>query len=134
MNTDFAQAEVDNRIINLSKYEVNLPEKRGFFLESRNYLGYSFASGTQMFISRSIGRENNQVVPIVTGARITGKSRGWQMGFLEMQTKGISEAGIDPHNFLFSEQERMWTSMEVLSEGSSPIVSIQMPDKHPDKL
>ena len=99
VNTDFAQAEVDNRIINLSKYEVNLPEKRGFFLESRNYLGYSFASGTQMFISRSIGRENNQVVPIVTGARITGKSRGWQMGFLEMQTKGISEAGIDPHNF-----------------------------------
>lgn len=99
VNTDFAQAEVDNRIINLSKYEVNLPEKRGFFLESRNYLGYSFATGTQMFISRSIGRENNQVVPIVTGARVTGKTKGWQMGFLEMQTKGISDAGIEPHNF-----------------------------------
>ncbi len=99
VNTDFAQAEVDNRIINLSKYEVNLPEKRGFFLESRNNLGYSFANGTQMFVSRSIGRENNQVVPIVTGARITGKSHGWQMGFLEMQTKGIQDAGIDPHNF-----------------------------------
>lgn len=99
VNTDFAQAEVDNRIINLSKYEVNLPEKRGFFLESRNYLGYSFATGTQMFISRSIGREKNQVVPIVTGVRVTGKSKGWQMGFLEMQTKGIPEAGIDPHNF-----------------------------------
>lgn len=99
INTDFAQAEVDNRIINLSKYEVNLPEKRGFFLESKNYLGYSFATGTEIFISRSIGRENNQVVPIVTGARVTGKSKGWQMGFLEMQTKSISEAGIDPHNF-----------------------------------
>ncbi|HNP48395.1 MAG TPA: DUF5916 domain-containing protein [Bacteroidia bacterium] len=99
VNTDFAQAEVDNRIINLSKYEVNLPEKRGFFLESRNYLGYSFGSGAQMFISRSIGRENNQVVPIITGARVTGKSHGWQMGFLEMQTKAIKDAGIDPHNF-----------------------------------
>jgi hypothetical protein len=99
LNTDFAQAEVDNRIINLSKYEVNLPEKRNFFLESQNYLGFSTSSDNQVFISRKIGRENGEIVPIISGVRITGKSRGWQMGFLDMQTKGDAGNGIDPHNF-----------------------------------
>ena len=99
LNTDFAQAEVDNRIINLSKYEVNLPEKRNFFLESRNYLGFSTSSGNEFFISRKIGREKGEIVPIVSGVRVTGKSRGWQMGFLDMQTKGDTLSEIDPHNF-----------------------------------
>ena len=74
------RAEVDNRIINLSKYEVNLPEKKRFLPESRNYLGYSFVPVPKCSFSRSIG-ENNQVVPIITGARVTGKSHGWQMVF-----------------------------------------------------
>ncbi|MEO8086269.1 MAG: DUF5916 domain-containing protein [Bacteroidota bacterium] len=99
LNTDFAQAEVDSRIINLSKYEVNLPEKRNFFLESKNYLGYSTTSGNEFFISRKIGREQGEIVPIISGVRVTGKSRGWQMGFLDMETKGDTNAGIAPHNF-----------------------------------
>jgi len=52
-----------------------------------------------MFISRKIGRENGEIVPIISGVRITGKSHGWQMGFLDMQTKGDTTSGIDPHNF-----------------------------------
>ncbi len=99
LNTDFAQAEVDNRIINLSKYEVNLPEKRNFFLESKNYLGFSSTSGNEFFISRKIGKENGELVPIISGVRVTGKSRGWQMGILDMQTKGDMVSNIDPHNF-----------------------------------
>ena len=99
LNTDFAQAEVDSRIINLSKYEVNLPEKRNFFLESKNYVGFSTSSGNEFFISRKIGRENGEIVPIISGVRVTGKSRGWQMGFLDMQTVGDTASAIDPHNF-----------------------------------
>ena len=99
LNTDFAQAEVDSRIINLSKYEVNLPEKRNFFLESKNYLGYSTTTGNELFISRKIGREEGEIIPIISGVRVTGKSRGWQMGFLDMQTRGDTMAGISPHNF-----------------------------------
>jgi len=99
LNTDFAQAEVDNRVINLSKYEVNLPEKRSFFLESKNYLGFSTSSENEFFISRKIGREEGEIIPIISGVRVTGKSRGWQMGFLDMQTKGDTLSNIDPHNF-----------------------------------
>ena len=99
LNTDFAQAEVDDRIINLSKYEVNLPEKRSFFLESANNLSFSFSSGAELFISRSIGNENGEIVPIIGGARVTGKSKGWQLGILDMQTRSVNNAEVFPHNF-----------------------------------
>ena len=99
INTDFAQAEVDDRIINLSKYEVNLPEKRSFFLESANQLSFGFPSGNELFITRRIGNENGVIVPIIGGVRLTGKVNDWQIGALNMQTKGVSSAGISPHNF-----------------------------------
>ncbi|MBK7038722.1 MAG: hypothetical protein IPH42_20940 [Bacteroidetes bacterium] len=87
INTDFAQAEVDDRIINLSKYEVNLPEKRSFFLESANQLSFGFPSGNELFITRRIGNENGVIVPIIGGVRLTGKVNDWQIGALNMQTK-----------------------------------------------
>ena len=102
LNTDFAQAEADNVIVNLTKYEVNLPEKRSFFLESHNYLSYTTTTGNDLFISRSIGLENDVIVPIIAGVRVTGKSHGWQMGVLDMQTKKIDDQNIDAHNmFVF---------------------------------
>ncbi len=99
INTDFAQAEVDDRIINLSKYEVNLPEKRSFFLESANQLSFGFPSGNELFITRRIGNEEGEIVPILAGVRLTGKVNDWQIGALNMQTTGIEAAGISPHNF-----------------------------------
>lgn len=99
LNTDFAQAEVDDRIINLTKYEVNLPEKRSFFLENANYLSFGFPSGNEIFISRQIGKENGVIVPIIGGARITGKVNSWQLGILNMQTSAVEAERIAPHNF-----------------------------------
>ncbi len=101
INTDFAQAEVDDRIINLSKYEVNLPEKRSFFLEAANQLSFGFPSGNELFITRKIGNENGIIVPILGGARLTGKVGEWQLGALNMQTTGFQNTTdtIAPHNF-----------------------------------
>jgi hypothetical protein len=99
LNTDFAQAEVDNRIINLSKYAVNLPEKRNFFLESQNYLSYSVGQNTQLFNSRSIGLENGATVPIIGGVRFTGKQNGWTIGALNMQTAHVSSENIASQNY-----------------------------------
>jgi hypothetical protein len=98
LNTDFAQAEEDNAIVNLTKYEVNLPEKRSFFLESQNYLSFTTSTTNELFISRSIGLENNAVVPIIAGIRVTGKSNGWQMGLLDMQTKNLDDPQVSSHN------------------------------------
>ncbi|HET8962355.1 MAG TPA: DUF5916 domain-containing protein [Chitinophagales bacterium] len=99
VNTDFAQAEADNVIINLSKYEVNLPEKRGFFLESRNYFSFGTSSGDQLFISRSIGQDDGEIVPLIGGARITGKVGNFQFGALNMQTSSANDGAIPSSNF-----------------------------------
>ena len=89
-------------IVNLTKYEVNLPEKRSFFRESQNYLSYTTSSGNELFISRSIGLEDNTIVPIIGGFRLIGKSNGWQMGLPDMQTKEINDLPINGHNiFVF---------------------------------
>lgn len=99
LNTDFSQAEVDNRIINLSKYAVNFPEKRSFFLESKNLLSYSIGSGTALFNSRTIGLQNGTIIPIIAGIRFTGKQNGWAIGALNMQTSEVKELNIPGQNF-----------------------------------
>ncbi|MEO7292701.1 MAG: DUF5916 domain-containing protein, partial [Ginsengibacter sp.] len=99
VNTDFAHAEVDNRIVNFTRFNVLLPEKRIFFLESANFLSYSFPNGERVFNSRNIGLNNGRIVPIVAGARLIGKSNGWQIGALNMQTQGIADVNINPENF-----------------------------------
>jgi hypothetical protein len=99
VNTDFAQAETDNRILNFTRFDINLPEKRNFFLESKDYLGFSTGSGMLLFNSRTIGIEKGNIVPIIGGMRVSGKSNGFQFGFLDLQTSGIDEFEIDPQHF-----------------------------------
>jgi Domain of unknown function (DUF5916)/Carbohydrate family 9 binding domain-like len=98
-NTDFAHAEVDNRIINITRFSVNLPEKRAFFLESSNFLSYALSQSDILFNSRNIGIAGGQIIPIVGGIRLTGKIKGLQLGLLNMQTKGIRSDSLDAENF-----------------------------------
>ncbi len=51
INPDFGQAEVDAAFLNLGPFEVFLPEKRQFFLESRDI----FSSSFNLFYSRRVG-------------------------------------------------------------------------------
>jgi hypothetical protein len=99
VNTDFSQVEADDEIINLTKYEINLPEKRSFFLESADNLNFNIPAGGEIFFSRKIGLDNGIIVPIIGGLRLTGKSKGWQIGVLNMQTKDVQEGSILPHNY-----------------------------------
>jgi hypothetical protein len=52
-----------------------------------------------MFFSRRIGIDDNFEVPIQAGARLTGREGRYTVGLLNMQTRGVDEAGIDPTNF-----------------------------------
>jgi hypothetical protein len=38
LNTDFAQADVDRQVVNLTRFSVFLPERRQFFLENADLL------------------------------------------------------------------------------------------------
>lgn len=99
VNTDFAQAETDNRIFNFTRFAINLPERRNFFLESQDYLAFSTGSGMLLFNSRTIGIEEGNIVPIIGGVRVSGKANGLQLGFLDLQTSSVDEMHIDPQHF-----------------------------------
>ena len=94
LNPDFSQVEVDRQVPNLSRFELFFPETRQFFLENRDLFAMYGFPDTRPFFSRRIGlaynpvRGQNEKVPILAGARLSGKlSDGLRVGLLNMQTK-----------------------------------------------
>lgn len=98
LNTDFAQAEADDRIINLTRYSISLPEKRSFFLENAD-LFKSVQFDHNFFHSRRIGIENGINVPIIGGVRLAGAAGNFEYGLLNMQSHSVESADIDAQNF-----------------------------------
>ena len=74
--TDFAQVEADQQQVNLTRFSLFFPEKRNFFLENSGTFGFGPGGNLVPFFSRRIGLNaaGNQV-PIIGGARVSGKSR-----------------------------------------------------------
>ncbi|MFN8256252.1 MAG: DUF5916 domain-containing protein [Bacteroidales bacterium] len=85
-NTDFSQVESDRAQINLTRFSLYLPEKRDFFLEDKKNLEFGLDQSTQLFYTRRIGLDNGTQIPILGGARVTGKAGKSNLGFLSMQT------------------------------------------------
>ena len=97
LNTDFAQVEVDDVQINLTRFDLFFPEKRPFFLENSGFFEFGSPREVEIFFSRRIGLdENRQQVPIDAGARMSGKVGKYQVGVLNMQTRNLE--GRTPAN------------------------------------
>jgi hypothetical protein len=92
LNTDFAQAEVDQQVINLTRFPTFFPEKRDFFLESSGVFDFGTLGQTQTFYSRRIGLADGVPVPILAGARMTGRVGPWTTGILDTRTGGQDNA------------------------------------------
>ena len=95
-NPDFSQVEVDRQVANLSRFELFFPERRQFFLENRDLFAMFGFPNSRPFFSRRIGLARNPVtrlnetVPILAGARLSGKlTDAWRIGLLNMQTGRI---------------------------------------------
>ena len=115
-NTDFAQVEVDEQQVNLTRFNLFFPEKRDFFLEGRGVFefgrggvggfrpgGGRFGRGggdaPTLFYSRRIGLDDGQVVPILGGGRLTGKVGPFAVGAINIQTGADEAEGIQGTNF-----------------------------------
>ncbi|MDE0081812.1 MAG: DUF5916 domain-containing protein [Gammaproteobacteria bacterium] len=81
VNTDFAQAEVDDQQVNLTRFSLFFPDKRAFFLENTGTFAVGAGRSAGLFFSRRIGLSGGREVPIQAGARMTGK-----VGVLNIQT------------------------------------------------
>jgi len=88
VRTDFAQVEVDDQQINLDRFNLFFPEKRPFFLENAGFFSVGNPGEVELFFSRRIGiGDNGEVIPILGGARVSGKAGKFNVGLLDMQTE-----------------------------------------------
>jgi len=88
INPDFATVEADQEQINLTRFELSLPEKRNFFLEGAEI----YQQRIQLFYSRRIGN-------IYGGAKVYGKSGAFEFSGLSAQTMANNVTGEDSANF-----------------------------------
>ncbi|HSM09301.1 MAG TPA: DUF5916 domain-containing protein [Gemmatimonadota bacterium] len=91
VNTDFAEVEVDDARVNLTRFSLFFPERRQFFLEREGIFDFGVADLDRPFYSRRIGlTPEGEPVPILAGGRINGRVAGLDLGLLSMQTNDAS--------------------------------------------
>jgi len=116
VNTDFAQAEVDDEQVNLTRFPLFFPEKRDFFLENSGQFNVgsalAFNRYVDLFFSRRIGLASEGAVPIVAGGRMTGKIGRNDIAIMDVQT---AEAfGRSGENFLVAKYSRnIWSRSRI---------------------
>jgi hypothetical protein len=93
--TDFSQVESDQQQVNLTRFNLFFPEKREFFLENSGVFtiagggatGGSTSANVVPFFSRRIGLSAaGTPIPLLGGARLSGKVQKFDIGLLAMRT------------------------------------------------
>lgn len=102
INTDFAETEVDDRQINLTRFNLHYPEKRDFFLDGASHFKFGIdaddenpvAKSIIPFFSRRMGLDSlGGPIPINAGAKLTGQIDDWNIGM--MYINDARETGIN---------------------------------------
>src|SRR5262245_43022294 len=104
VNTDFAQADADLQVNNITQFSVFFPERRQFFLENASLFSPAIqqagdGSGGYMhlqpFFSRTIGLDTaGNPIPLVAGARFVNRSSASNSGamIIRQEARGPSPA------------------------------------------
>ncbi|HSF18745.1 MAG TPA: DUF5916 domain-containing protein [Vicinamibacteria bacterium] len=103
INTDFAETEVDARQTNLTRFEIEFPEKRTFFLEGSDIFQFGWGLDETLvpFYSRRIGLlfeegeggGDGLQIPIDVGGKVNGRVGNTNVGALVVRTRNVS--GLD---------------------------------------
>jgi len=85
--TDFAQVDLDDAVLNLSRFPLFLPERRPFFLSGLDIFGFGNAGANQLFFSRRIGlNDDGDSVPLFGGLKVYGRTGNLSLGLLHVYT------------------------------------------------
>ena len=94
VNTDFAEAEVDQRQVNLTRFPLFFEERRDFFLEDAGVFEFGGINRSpRPYFSRRIGIVNGQAKDILVGGRVTGRVGRTRFGVLNVQMQDDDELG-----------------------------------------
>ncbi len=128
LNTDFAQADVDRQVNNITRFSVFFPERRQFFLENASLFAAGLAPNDnlvggsmriQPFFSRRIGLDDNgNPIPLDAGARIVSRSLKRNYGGMLMrqrgnETEGAVNFGVARYSHNIGKQDRIGGMMTV---------------------
>jgi len=108
LNTDFSATEVDDRQVNLTRFNLFFPEKRDFFLNDADLFefGRISASGNaatsastenngRPFFSRRLGLSpSGTPVDLRYGGKLSGRVGRWTVGTLAVRQDGLDEGAI----------------------------------------
>lgn len=97
LNTDFAQVEVDDQQVNLTRFNVFFPEKRLFFQERASLFDFNFGLFDKVFYTRRIGIADGRPTRIYGGLRTFGRFGNLESGLISMQT--APQGGAESENF-----------------------------------
>lgn len=89
VNTDFAQTEVDDRQVNLTRFPLFFPEKRDFFLESSGNFDFSREANDNLtaFFTRRIGLDENGLPQKIDyGMKMGGQAGRFDLGLMHVRT------------------------------------------------
>lgn len=93
INPDFSQVEADEQIVNLTRFEISLPEKRQFFIDNNDlFADFGNSRAANPFFSRRIGiatdlNGNTIENKLLAGVRLSGKlNNNLRLGVLNVQT------------------------------------------------
>jgi hypothetical protein len=135
-NTDFAQADVDLQVNNISRFSVFFPERRQFFLENASLFSAGLAPVDQViggsmyiqpFFSRTIGLDANvNPIAITAGSRFVYRSEKRNLGGIYMRQ---GEGDGDPYaNFFvgrYSENFGKQNRVGIIATSKSSPTSVQ---------
>ncbi|MGE3470901.1 MAG: DUF5916 domain-containing protein [Vicinamibacterales bacterium] len=97
VNTDFAETEVDQRQVNLTRFPLLYPEKRAFFLDGADVFDVAgLATSTELrpFFTRRVGLVGDVAVPVRAGAKIIGRQAGYDVGVLAIATGAATHEAL----------------------------------------
>jgi hypothetical protein len=93
LNPDFSNADIDQEVTNITRFDISFPEQREFFVENADIFSGFGSYSIFPFFSRRVGLNT----PITYGARVTGNvTDDLRIGAMNVQTK--KDEGLDAQN------------------------------------
>lgn len=103
---DFSNADVDQQVTNITRFDIFLPEQRNFFLENNDIFANFGTYDIRPFFSRRIGLNDGEVIPIDFGGRLTGNiTPNLRIGVMDVQTRRTEEFAAQNYGMVAFQQK-----------------------------
>lgn len=98
VNTDFAQVDIDDQVVNLDRFGLFLPEKRDFYLTDLEVFSFGLAQEAQLLHTRRIGLVAGREISTLAGLKIVGRpTEALRVGLLQVTTRAQDDEPWSSH-------------------------------------